>query len=144
MKSFIIKLHILWFSVVTVGQWSSGIFGSQINCVSHDYPNGRPLVNQYCLGQGAYTLWWCNRNQYMMIFILKYALYALWVCIISYYFLTLFKPAFFGSLVTRGGGQICPHPLKMGVMGGRFKKWVGTSYLTKIDVRHEDLQLSDT
>ena len=27
----------------------------------------------------------------------------------------------FGSFMTRGGGQICPHPLEMGVMGGRFK-----------------------
>ena len=27
----------------------------------------------------------------------------------------------FGSYMTRGG-QICPHPLKMGVMCGRFKK----------------------
>ena len=51
----------------------------------------------------------------------------------------------FGSYMTRGGGgQIFPHPLKMGVMGGRFKNWVGTSYLTKIDARHEDLQLSET
>ena len=46
--------------------------------------------------------------------------------------LTLLRPAFFGSL----------KPLKMGVMGGRFQKWVGTSYLTKIDARHEDLLLS--
>ena len=50
----------------------------------------------------------------------------------------------FGSYMPRGGGQICPHPLKMGVMGGRFKNWVGTSYLTKIDARQKDLQLSDT
>ena len=50
------------------------------------------------------------------------------------FLLTLLRPAFFGSL----------KPLKMGVMGGRFQKWVGTSYLTKIDARHEDLQLSDT
>ena len=28
-------------------------------------------------------------------------------------------------------------------MGGRFKNLVGTSYLTKIDARHKDLQLSD-
>ena len=43
--------------------------------------------------------------------------------------LTLFEPAFFGSSKTRGG-QICPHPLKMGVMGGRFQKlsWNLISY----------------
>ena len=58
-------------------------------------------------------------------------------------FLTLFVPGIL-VLIWLGGGQICPHPLKMGVMGGRFKNWVGTSYLTKIDARHEDLQLSDT
>ena len=32
----------------------------------------------------------------------------------------------------------------MGVMGGRFQNLVGTSYLTNIDARQEDLQLSDT
>ena len=35
-------------------------------------------------------------------------------------FLTLFNPAFL-VLNLLGGGQICPHPLKMGVMGGRFQ-----------------------
>ena len=35
--------------------------------------------------------------------------------------LTLLRPAFFGSLKPRGGGQICPHPLKMRGIGGRFK-----------------------
>ena len=34
--------------------------------------------------------------------------------------------------------------LKMGVMSGRFKNWVGTSYHTEIDARHEDLQLTET
>ena len=43
-----------------------------------------------------------------------------------------------------GGGQICPHPIYMGVVGGRFQNWVGTSYLTEIDARQKDLWLSDT
>ena len=30
------------------------------------------------------------------------------------------RPGLFGSIGTRGG-QICPHPIKMGVMGGEFK-----------------------
>ena len=56
----------------------------------------------------------------------------------------------FGSYMTRGGGgNGCngwevQKLVEMGVMGGRFKNWVGTSYLTKIDARHEDLQLSET
>ena len=33
------------------------------------------------------------------------------------------------------GGQICPHPLYMGVVGGRFQNSVGTSYFTEIDAR---------
>ena len=32
----------------------------------------------------------------------------------------------------------------MGVMGGEFQNWVGTSYLTEIDARQKDLQLSET
>ena len=57
--------------------------------------------------------------------------------------LTLFNPGFL-VLNLLGGGQICPHPLTMGVMGGRFQNWVGTSYLTEIDARQKDLPLSDT
>ena len=37
------------------------------------------------------------------------------------------------------GGQICPHPLYMGVVGGRFQNSVETSYLTEIDARQKDL-----
>ena len=40
------------------------------------------------------------------------------------------------------GRQICPHPLYMGVVGGRFQNWVGTSYLTEIDARQKDLWLA--
>ena len=43
-----------------------------------------------------------------------------------------------------GGEQICPQPIKMVCMGGRFQNLVGTLYLTKIDARHKVLQLSDT
>ena len=67
-------------------------------------------------------------------------------CSVTYCWLrlTLFEPAFFGSSKTRGG-QICPHPLYMGIVGGRFQNWVVTSYLTEIDARwQKDLWLSDT
>ena len=49
----------------------------------------------------------------------------------------------FGSFITRGV-IFDPHPLKMGIMGGEFQNWVGTSYLTDIDARQKDSQLSDT
>ena len=76
-----------------------------------------------------------HKSQVVSIWVWNVIIWIVWyVC--NYCVLTLLRPTFFGSLK--------PPPLKMGVMGGRFKNWVGTSYLTKIDARHEDLQLSDT
>ena len=50
-------------------------------------------------------------------------------------------PAFLVSLKCRG--QICQHLLPYDdLVGGRFQSWVGTSYLTKIDTKQNDLQVS--
>ena len=38
-------------------------------------------------------------------------------------------------LLLLGGVIFDPHPLKMGIMGGEFQNWVGTSYLTLLNVR---------
>ena len=57
--------------------------------------------------------------------------------------LTLLFPAYFWTRFTQGGTNL-PPPIKCPIMGGRFQNWVGISYLTEIDARQKDLQLSDT
>ena len=52
--------------------------------------------------------------------------------------LTLITPSF------RGWGQICPPYVSKGFWGFWFQILVTTSYLTQIDTRQKDLQLSDT
>ena len=43
-----------------------------------------------------------------------------------------------------GGGTLCPPLVSKGVGGLWFQILVTTSYLTQIDTRQKDLQLSDT
>ena len=67
----------------------------------------------------------------------------MWVTWVLHEYVNPIRPGDFWYLKDPGG-EICPHPIYMGVVGGRFQNWVGTSYLTEIDARQKDLWLSDT